>query len=136
PAPATLAGPFTLYVIALAMSEESFPCPSCGFFVFGEPPGSYEICDLCGWEDDHVQLAHPAMGGGANKRSLVQSQLLALQRFPVGVSVVGTILRAPGWRPLRPEEIEPAQSPANGLAYFDAAAGDATNYYWVRDAAL
>ncbi|WP_428506871.1 CPCC family cysteine-rich protein [Roseateles sp.] len=118
------------------MSEESFPCPSCGFLVFGEPPGSYEICDLCGWEDDHVQLAHPAMGGGANKQSLVQSQLLALQRFPVGVSVVGTILRAPGWRPLRPEEIEPAQSPANGLAYFDAAAGDAKNYYWVRDAAL
>lgn len=118
------------------MNEEFFPCPSCGFLVFGEPPGSYEICDLCGWEDDHVQLANPAMGGGANKKSLFESQLVALQRFPVGVSVVGTTLRAPGWRPLRPEEIEPAQSPENGLAYFCAATGDAPCYYWVRDAAL
>ncbi|PND40122.1 hypothetical protein C1O66_01675 [Paucibacter aquatile] len=118
------------------MNEESFPCPSCGFLVFGEPPGSYESCELCGWEDDHVQLANPTMGGGANKRSLVQSQLLALQRFPVGVSVFGSILRAPGWRPLRPEEVEPARSPANGSEYFDAAAGDAPSYYWTLDAAL
>jgi len=118
------------------MSEEFFPCPSCGFLVFGEPPGSYEICDLCGWEDDHVQLAHPAMGGGANKRSLVQSQLLALQRYPVGVSAVGVSLRAPGWRPLRPEEIESSQSPAHGAAYFEAAARDSPIYYWLRDATL
>lgn len=118
------------------MSEEVFPCPSCGFLVFSEPTGSYEICDLCGWEDDHVQLAHPTMGGGANKLSLVQSQLLALQKYPVGVSSVGVSLRAPGWRPLEPEEIEPSRSPADGPAYFDAAAGDAPSYYWLRDAAL
>jgi Cysteine-rich CPCC len=28
--------------------------------------GSYVICDVCGWEDDQVQLANPACGGGAN----------------------------------------------------------------------
>lgn len=22
--------------------------------------GTYEICGVCGWEDDHVQLANPA----------------------------------------------------------------------------
>ena len=116
------------------MNEEAFPCPSCGFLVFGERPGSYEICELCGWEDDPVQRESPAMGGGANKRSLVQSQLLALQRFPIDISVAGSILRAKGWRPLRPEEVELAQSPANGSEYFDAAAGDAPSYYWTLDA--
>lgn len=25
------------------------------------PPGSYEICEICSWEDDHVQLRFPAM---------------------------------------------------------------------------
>jgi hypothetical protein len=49
---------------------EGFPCPSCGFEVFSEPPGSFEICEICGWEDDHVQLRFPALAGGANKLSL------------------------------------------------------------------
>jgi hypothetical protein len=118
------------------MNEEFFPCPSCGFLVFGEPPGSYEICDFCGWEDDHVQLAHPAMAGGANKRSLAQSQALAIQKYPLEVAAIGTNLRAPEWRPLRPDEIEPMRSPTDGRSYFDAAADDSPNYYWLRDATL
>lgn len=61
--------------------EISFPCPSCGFEVFSEPPGSYEICDLCGWEDDHVQLRFPAMAGGANKLSLAEYQLQAIAAY-------------------------------------------------------
>lgn len=123
-------------VIALAMNEESFPCPRCAFLVLGETSGSYEICELCSWEDDHLQLANPAMGGGANKRSLVQSQLLALQRLPVGVSVAVSNLRAPGWRPLRPEEVQLTKSPANGSEYFYAASGDAPQLLLALDAAI
>jgi Cysteine-rich CPCC len=35
---------------------ESFPCPRCGFEVFSAPSESFEICEVCGREDDHVQL--------------------------------------------------------------------------------
>ena len=51
-----------------------FPCPCCGYIVFSELPGSYEICPICYWEDDDVQLRQPNMGGGANKVSLVEAQ--------------------------------------------------------------
>lgn len=51
-----------------------YPCPCCGYEVFHEPPGSYEICPICFWEDDLVQLAFPDMPGGANECSLIEGQ--------------------------------------------------------------
>ena len=51
-----------------------FPCPCCGYLVFDEPPGSYDICPICGWEDDLAQLRFPQMGGGANRVSLLEGQ--------------------------------------------------------------
>jgi hypothetical protein len=42
--------------------------------MFSEPPGSYDICPICDWEDDDSQLRFPAMGGGANKMSLIEAQ--------------------------------------------------------------
>jgi hypothetical protein len=51
-----------------------YPCPCCGYLIFDEPPGSYEICPICFWEDDIVQLAFPDMAGGANKCSLIEGQ--------------------------------------------------------------
>ncbi len=36
-------------------------CPACGFKTLeGDWFGTYDICGVCGWEDDHVQLANPA----------------------------------------------------------------------------
>jgi hypothetical protein len=32
--------------------------------------GEYEICEICGWEDDPVQSADPDYAGGANEESL------------------------------------------------------------------
>jgi len=117
------------------MNEEFFPCPSCGFLTFGEPAGSYEICELCGWEDDHVQLANPGMAGGANKQCLAEHQLHSIQKFPLSITQVGTNARALEWRPLRPGEVETQQQPTSGQSYFEAATQDAPKYYWVRDAA-
>ncbi|MCB9892565.1 MAG: hypothetical protein H6832_01620 [Planctomycetes bacterium] len=36
--------------------------------------GTYEICDVCGWEDDPVQFADPDRRGGANKESLREAR--------------------------------------------------------------
>ena len=44
---------------------ERFPCPCCGYLVFDEPPGSYDICPICFWEDDISQLRFPEMGGAS-----------------------------------------------------------------------
>lgn len=52
----------------------SFPCPCCGYLTLSEAPGSYEICGICFWEDDAVQLRWPTMSGGANRISLIDAQ--------------------------------------------------------------
>ena len=52
-----------------------FPCPCCGYETLEEcPPGTYDICPICYWEDDQVQYADPAYEGGANLVSLHQAQ--------------------------------------------------------------
>lgn len=47
-----------------------FRCPVCGKYTFQSGPGSYEICPVCGWEDDKAQYKDPNLKGGANKLSL------------------------------------------------------------------
>lgn len=49
--------------------DELYNCPCCGTAVVDEL-GCYEICPVCGWEDDPVQSADPEYEGGANKMSL------------------------------------------------------------------
>jgi hypothetical protein len=38
------------------------------------PPGTYEICPVCGWEDDPVQFRDPDNEGGANRVSLSEAK--------------------------------------------------------------
>ena len=48
-----------------------YACPARSFFTLAEPPpGTYEICSICGWEDDPVQFKDPDYRGGANGPSL------------------------------------------------------------------
>ena len=52
-----------------------YKCPCCGYYTIGEkPPGTYEICPVCFWEDDHVQFNDPNYSGGANELSLNASR--------------------------------------------------------------
>jgi hypothetical protein len=51
-----------------------YTCPCCSYRVFADAPGSYDICPICFWEDDIVQLAFPGLAGGANKCSLFEGQ--------------------------------------------------------------
>ena len=52
-----------------------YKCPCCGFYTFDEKPnGSYDICPVCFWEDDPIQLDDSAYVGGANHVSLSQAR--------------------------------------------------------------
>lgn len=52
-----------------------YPCPCCAFLTISEePPGTFEICPVCCWEDDNVQFEDPDYTGGANKVSLKQAR--------------------------------------------------------------
>lgn len=52
---------------------EKYTCPCCGYKVFNEGPGSFEICPICYWEDEAMQLRYPKEVG-ANKVSLIEAQ--------------------------------------------------------------
>jgi hypothetical protein len=52
-----------------------YPCPCCDHLTLQEPPGgSYDICPVCFWEDDGVQLSDPRYEGGANGVSLEEAR--------------------------------------------------------------
>nr|WP_251151087.1 CPCC family cysteine-rich protein [Cellulosimicrobium sp. Marseille-Q4280] len=90
-------------------STDRFPCPCCGHLTFGESPGSYEICNVCYWEDDALQLRWPEWGGAANTPSLIDAQrayavlgaaearLVTHVRPPTSSESIDT-----GWRPIDP----------------------------------
>jgi len=63
-------------------TEDDLPCPACGFLSFQGAYGSYDICSICDWEDDGLQLANPCSTGGANHKSLAQVQADALRQYP------------------------------------------------------
>ena len=52
-----------------------FGCPCCGTpGLSEEPPGTFEICVVCHWEDDGVQFHDPSFRGGANRVSLSEAR--------------------------------------------------------------
>ena len=52
-----------------------YTCPCCGYKTLDEePPGTFDICEICYWEDDNVQFDEPDYKGGANIVSLRQAQ--------------------------------------------------------------
>jgi hypothetical protein len=58
-----------------AIMTDGYPCPCCGFLTLGEePPGTFEICPVCRWEDDYAQYHNPDLTGGANMVSLNQAR--------------------------------------------------------------
>lgn len=118
------------------MAVPRFPCPCCGHLVFSESPGSYEICPVCFWEDDLVQLRWPNFEGGPNRLSLVEcqrnyqtfgaveSRVLKYVRPAVGSEPVDE-----GWFPLGP----PALAGFERLEdYSDPWPPDRTCLYWWR----
>ena len=55
--------------------EKRYPCPCCGFLtMFGPIRYTFDICPVCGWEDDEVQYDDPDHEEGANTVSLNQAR--------------------------------------------------------------
>lgn len=54
-------------------------CKCCDSLTVTEE-GSYDICDVCGWEEDPSQAKQPDMSGGANELSLNQAKAAWLMR--------------------------------------------------------
>ncbi len=110
-----------------------YPCAACGYLTFVEPPGSYDICDVCGWEDDALQLEFAtSLAGGANGITLTDAQVAfakaadRLARKHAGATVPRG--RDSTWRPIDPvrdrfpmwSEDPPERAPAD----------DERLYYW------
>jgi hypothetical protein len=56
-------------------AEEGYRCPCCSFWTLErKPPGTFEICCVCFWEDCPVQFKDPDYTGGANRPSLRQAK--------------------------------------------------------------
>ena len=56
-----------------AENENLVPCPCCGEGLV-EEGHEFDICEVCGWEDDDYQFNHPDYRGGANSMSLNEAR--------------------------------------------------------------
>ena len=76
--------------------------------MFGEPPGSYDICEICFWEDDALQLEFATtLAGGANSMTLEDAQKAYAELGAKAASRTvhtrpprSTDHRDPEWRPI------------------------------------
>ncbi len=87
-------------------SDPSYPCRCCGYLTMGsEDTGSFDICPVCGWEDDNVQADSPDRRGGANTISLNEAKANFLE-FGAISQMYAKKVRKP-----LPEEIPPSLAP-------------------------
>ena len=118
------------------MSGRKYTCPCCGFRVFNGPPGTEEVCPICGWLDDLMHLRFPTFNGRPNGISLIDAQVnytvigakdaqaLKSVRFPDSHDE-----RDPEWRPIDLDTDDPPQIPVD----FDSLSepeDPTTLYYW------
>lgn len=125
--------------MAARSTRPDFPCPCCGYLTLSEPPGSHEVCAVCFWEDDAVQVFDPSFRGGANVPSLMECQASFASCGACEARFVGSVrpatpgeARDPEWRPATTDDLRGARAPRE---LSDAEREQpAAWYYWKRDA--
>ena len=108
------------------MYTDKYPCPACGFLTFDEPPGSYELCEICAWEDCCVQLESPLYAGGPNNLNLYDYQVENLKKLPIHLNEYMGFKKDPKWRPIGKDESIKLQN--NSKQSDDPLIG----YYWLN----
>ena len=131
--------------IEMQSTGSKFACPACGYRMWDDPLGSYENCDVCGWQDDARQRIFPFSDIGANHQSLYDYQKEVRQREADAYLRAGDHRRDPNWRWLTEEDRQDFSdgAPTTGQEYFlsireaDARAAEYGDYkgfeYWRRD---
>jgi hypothetical protein len=77
---------------------DRFPCRCCGYLTLKEqPPGTFDICPVCFWEDESVDT------GGANAATLVEARE-NFRRFGACTENERDCVRPP-----TPDEIPPSE---------------------------
>jgi hypothetical protein len=92
------------------VDRKKYFCPCCGFKTLDKPPpGTFDICPVCFWEDDDIQLDNPDYAGGANTPSLNQARKnyqefgaieIRLQknvRKPTQEEIIEKLVHVSGW---------------------------------------
>lgn len=117
-----------------------YPCPCCGYLVFSTPPGGYELCPVCDWEDDDVQLAFPMMPGGANSDSLYEHQQTFLKVSTPEFRATTSMRppqhgeqKDPQWRPLDPVRDRYLRDSPEDRALRRHQPPNACLYWWRKD---
>ncbi|MBN9533558.1 MAG: hypothetical protein J0H10_09390 [Alphaproteobacteria bacterium] len=57
----------------MTKKRQHLACLCCGAHSITRR-GAYEICAVCGWEDDPAQAKDPDLRGGANRQSLNEAR--------------------------------------------------------------
>lgn len=97
------------------------PCPACGYYMFSMMNDQGEICLICGWQNDLVDLEEMYRPMGPNHVSLEDAQksfekIGVIESRFVGKYGASTkkFIRDPKWRPLdrskdKPRKIDNSQ---------------------------
>ena len=53
---------------------KNIKCPVCGKYIFKEE-NDFDICDVCGWENDGIQYRDRNFAGGANELCVNEARI-------------------------------------------------------------